>query len=409
MNLPCIKCKGKDPKNCGRTFCPITAKNTSMFKFKNFSDEDFSGGSPNVFVGRAGYPYLNVGILAPPGISDSEKYDAPRTWASEDYNIRSIIDLRSSLVNSRFKVGVMESNKLLEISQEIGMSSKPVDVEVSLKEKLLGKVSFSPDITPMGPAGNLETAKITSNPHIDSRVDKVVSDTDLKSSEALRYLYSKSFDENFLSKLLSIGNLGIKSSRKLVPTRWSITATDDNIGKMLISELKDFGNRLNYQAYFQSYLGNFYLILMFPEPWSYELFETYMPDSSWNLSPSVRFSTDYEPYSGRTTYAENCAGGYYAARLPILEKLKSLKRQASVLCLRFITGDYACPLGVWVCREAARRSVSQKPLEFASKDLMLKYCFALVKKKFGYDITNILKHSIILKNLKEQVKLKDFF
>ena len=38
----------------------------------------------------------------------------------------------------------------------------------------------------------------------------------------------------------------------------------------------------------------------------------------------ARFTTDYEPYTGRKTYAENCVGGYYAARLPILEKLKDI-------------------------------------------------------------------------------------
>ncbi|MBW3003461.1 hypothetical protein KY337_02775 [Candidatus Woesearchaeota archaeon] len=405
MQISCIKCKGRG--YCGRSFCPIIAKHNAMFKVKDVT-ADFDGGAPSVFVGRVGYPYLNVGILTPPGVSESSEYDAPRLWAEKGFDIKSIVDLRSALVNSRFKIGVMEKSKFLEMSQEIGMASKPVDVEVNLKDKPSIRMDTSPNVTPMGPAGSLEKAKITSNPHIDTRVDKVVSDTDLKANDAIRYLYSKEFDENFLSKVLSIGNLGVKTSRKLVPTRWSITAVDDNLGKMIIEEIKDY-NQMDYTAYFGDYLGNYYLILCFPEPWSYELFETYMPEASWNISFELQYSTDYEPYTGRKTYAENCAGGYYSVRLAVLEKLRRVKKQASVLVLRFITGEYAVPLGVWVTREAARKAMESRGLEFASRELMLKYAWALIKKKFGFDVNEILQSSIMLKDIKSQSKLKQFF
>ncbi|MDD5087089.1 MAG: hypothetical protein PHV16_05040, partial [Candidatus Nanoarchaeia archaeon] len=178
--------------------------------------------------------------------------------------------------------------------------------------------------------------------------------------------------------------------------------------KQLISEIKDFKTG-DYLVFFGSYLGNYYLILCFPEPWSYELFETYMPKTSWNVDENINFMTDYESYYGRKTYAENCAGGYYAARLAIAEKLANMKRQSSVLALRFITGDYAVPLGVWVVREAARKAMNNRPIEFSSKELMLKYTEALIKKKFGYDANKILKNSILLKELKNQKKLNSFF
>ncbi|PIU03036.1 MAG: hypothetical protein COT55_00335, partial [Candidatus Diapherotrites archaeon CG09_land_8_20_14_0_10_32_12] len=95
-------------------------------------------------------------------------------------------------------------------------------------------------------------------------------------------------------------------------------------------------------------------------------------------------------------------------RLSIAEKLEKMKKQASVLTLRFITGEYAVPLGVWVVREAVRKTMKNRPIEFASKDLMLNYASALVKKKFGYDVNNLLKNSIILRNIKHQTKLNTF-
>jgi hypothetical protein len=82
-----------------------------------------------------------------------------------------------------------------------------------------------------------------------------------------------------------------------------------------------------------------------------------------------------------------------------------MKRQGSVLALRFVTGDYTLPLGVWVTREAARKSMNFNPIEFSSKELMLEYAKKLVKKKFGFDLGDILKNSVLLKNMKQQSKL----
>jgi len=311
------------------------------------------------------------------------------------------------LINSRFKANVKQQDKMLSISQEVGMASKPVDVEINLEKKPFFRLNTDAFAAPMGPNAQLKKIEITSNPQIHTKVDKVVSDKELKANDALNYLHSHGFDENFLSKLLSVGTVGIGANRKLVPTRWSITATDDLLCKNTLKEVRQYPES-DYTAFFGSYLGNYYLILLFPDVWSYELFETYLPKASWNITNTIQFSTDYEGFYGRKDYAENCVGGYYSVRLAIAEKLREMKRQASVLTLRFITGEYALPLGVWVTREAARKAL-KKPIKFASKELMLNYAKLLVKKKFGYDIENLTKHSILLKDVGKQKKVMDFF
>ena len=234
MNIQCLKCKGAD-LSCGRIFCPIIAKAEAMFKVQSKTvKEDFFGSSPAPFVGRYGYPDINVGILAPPEQrEDAWLFDSPKYWAGSDFKIAQIIDLRSALINSRFKSNIKDQNKLLEISQEVGMASKPVDLEINLKDKPHFRLKTDAYLAPQGPNAQLKQAKITANPKIDSRVDKVVSDIHLKANDAVTYLYDKEFDENFLSKMLSIGILGVKNNRKLVPTRWSITAVDDIIAKRL--------------------------------------------------------------------------------------------------------------------------------------------------------------------------------
>jgi len=204
----------------------------------------------------------------------------------------------------------------------------------------------------------------------------------------------------FLSRILSVGNLGVGKDRKLVPTRWSITSVDSQLGNHLVSKIKNY-NHCNYLAFFGGYLGNFYLIMFFPEVWNYELFETHVSNVN-------HYMTDFEPYEGRKNYVEQTAGGFYACRIGILEKLEEIKRQGSVLALRFITGDYTLPLGVFVCRESARKALQNKPIEFSSKDLLLKYAQILIKKKFRVNIDYFLEKSILLKNLQQQSKIAEF-
>ncbi|MFC1697216.1 hypothetical protein ACFL1H_02705, partial [Nanoarchaeota archaeon] len=410
MRVPCIKCKGSNPSNCGRSFCPLLLKSESMYKVKsklNNLKQDFQGSSPAVFVGRFGYPNINVGLLTPPEIKeDAWRYDAPQFWSNNNYQIPELIDLRSSLLNNNFKTNILSArkqDKYLQIGQEVSMASKPVDLEVNLKNKPIIKTKFETVAPPMGPNAILKNVQITSNPKIHTKVDRVVSDIDLKANEALKYLYKNKFDENHLTKILSVGNLGLKKNRKLVPTRWSTTAVHSLIANNIITKIKDY-SFYDYYAYFGSYIGNYYLILFFPEIWSYELFEMYNPKTSWNISKEIQYTTDYEPYDGRKKYAENCAGGFYSVRMATAEHLKKLKKQASCLVIRVITGEYACPLGVWVTTSSARKALENKPIKFSSMKLMLTYAEKLIKKKFNFDISNILKKSILLKNLKQQSK-----
>ena len=358
--------------------------------------EAYVGSAAAPFVGRFGYPYVNVGILAPPQHEEKVwEYDAPRHWAQRNATIQEIVKYRTGMINSRFVSNVKQPEKLVELTQEVAMSERTVDIDVTLAKKPNVNITTDQWVAPMGPQARLKKLSLASNPRIPTKVQKFYDDTDALASEALTTLYSKGVDENSLSRMLSVGIFG--KQRKLVPTRWSITATDDILAKNIIEEVKQ-QQVWEHMAYFGNYLGNYYLFMLFPEQWSYELFEIYAKPS-----PVLEYSTDNEEFEGRKTYAENCAGGYYTPRLAVAEHLQANKRQASVLALRFITDEYVLPLGVWVTREASRKSLANKPIQFASKELMLTYAANLAKKKFGIDIQEILKKSKILKERQKRL------
>jgi len=381
------------------------------------SKQEFEGSSPPaVFIGsKLAYPAVNVGVMSLSEIKeDAWVYDSPNYWSQQEIDSRQIVDFRRSLINSRFQAKVFDirrNKKILNLVQEIGMASLQADVEIKLNKKPKNKINFDSYLLPMGPAAQLKSIKVITNTKIPAFVNKVYFDSDLKSVDALKYLYEKSLDEHSLAQILSVGATGLKKNRKLVPTRNSITAIDDTIGKYLMNKIRDYKIIENYTIHFGGYLGNYYLILFFPDIFSYELFETVFPKTTWNPSSFSRTQvmTDYENYKGRKNYAEETAGGYYAARFSILQHLEKERKQASVLALRFVLPDYDVPLGVWVCRNSVKKSLASPPIYFKSKEEMLKYAEDFIKERLNFDISQMLSQSKMLKEIKNQMKLSQYF
>ncbi len=388
-----IKEKGR------KGYDPLLFKHLLQKKHNLQFQKAYSGDASNVFIGQQGYPNLNVGLLSTP---KDIHHDDPKHWVNSHYSIPQIVDLRMQLVNAhlRFNVKALQG-KFLELTQEVALAQKPAQVEVTLEKKPQFSLQFPSDTAPHGPQVKVQEVALTQNPHVPKAVDQITSDTDLKATEGLSLLAKKGFDEHYLTRILSTGQLGVGPQRKLVPTRWSITSVDDTLGKQLMTTVKHYDTTPN-RAYFGGILGNYYLILFFDRVFSYELFEMIVGESG-------SFATDYEPYDGRTTYADATAGGYYACRLAILENLSELKKQASVLALRFIRPDeYVAPLGVWVCRNATRNALLQKPLEFGSSELLLTYALHFARKRFGFDLTPLFAQSKLLRALRTQKRLSDY-
>ncbi|MFH1072637.1 MAG: hypothetical protein V1743_04375 [Nanoarchaeota archaeon] len=405
--ITCVYCRGKYPEElCKNGRCPVLMRFYAKVKKNSEGKQDFFGAAPNVFIGRYGYPNVSAGILGNELVT--EEHDNPRVWAEKNYDIDKIVDLRTSLINSQFRTHIKSFNdRFLEMTREVSMAEKPVDMEVSLEKKPVFRLTVSQDVTPFGPSVRLKNARITENPKVPVSVEKAVGDSDLKAGNAIGELYRKGLGEHHLTKLISTGSLGLKTQRKLVPTRWSITAIDDTLGKQMIDEIRDFRPG-EYAAYFGGYLGNYYLNLFFPDVWSYELFEMMAPKTPQHMNWDM-VTTDYEGYEGRKDYAANTVGGYYAARLGILEALKKSKRQASVLALRFITDEYYTPLGVWVVRQASRNAMSVSPQFFSSREELMNYARQFVSEKFKVNLDELLQRSILYQNLKKQRKISEFF
>ena len=379
----------------------------AFFRTRKLENLDFlSNSPPQVFIGSKLYPRANIGVLSPSEpLNNIQLLSAPNQWTELGLSIKEILNLRNQLINSRFQINSMkENNKFLDRSKEVGMAYKPTDLEIHLKKTPRYQKENDKITTPINITAPLKTFKITQNPKIPRKVDKVVNDIDLKAKDALMYLYKNNFNEHYLQQLLSIGVLGLKKNRKLIPTKWGITATDDTLGKELLKEIRNYPTIENYRLFYDNYLGNHYFILLLPNLFSYELFEYGI--SYGNLTGEW---TDFEDYFGRKNYASNSVGGYYAVRLSILEYLKKIKKQGSDLFIRYETEEYWANLGVWVTRNCSRRAMDNKPLSFYSRENALDFMKNFIFNKMKQDVVPIMKKSKLLNQIREQKALKEFF
>ncbi|MEK6937186.1 MAG: hypothetical protein AABW58_03895 [Nanoarchaeota archaeon] len=398
MGYICQNCNSKHPffKD---GFCPFQdiIRKFSPQSFKL----DFLGNTPpDIFVGEYNYPNVFTGILSPIEYKEENSIlSNPEEWFKNKLGISEILFNRSSMIYSRFKSNVRTGNKLLEVMQEVSMSKKGVDVEFNLERR--PKLSLGVDLRniPVSNPAPLKKAVITENVNVDRNVEKLVYADDIKSQEGILSLYNKGFNISYLIKLLSAGLLGIKDNRRLVPTKWSITAVDTLLSKNLMKNIRDYKWVDKFYVFHDTYLGNHYEIILIPQEWSFEVIETKLPGTDESY-----YWQDFESYNDRKNYASDVTGAYYANRLSTCEYLEKVKRQAGVLVLREI-GNYWAPLGVGILREVSRNAFNKGPLVFNN----LKEVSENIQERMKMDLNKLFNRSFLLKKHNSQMKLSNFF
>ncbi len=407
----CIVCKGSRLL-CGRKTCPLLVALKQKTKFADFANTtEYFGPSTSVFVGRIGYPNVRVGPMSILESLDSDvdpgRFEEPSEWFAQGLGMDEIVELRSATLRSKHGEHIKSRSNFVSDMLEIALAQQPVDVELTFKNKPSFNLSFSDVLRPTGASVNVETMKVTENPKIPKKVDRIVSD-DIKAVEAAHGLYDLGLDVYKVSTILSSGALGLSSAQKMVPTRWSITATDDIIFKKLAAQLKEYPTVDAYYVYESSYMDNHFLILLMPSLFEYENFEVWFPGSIWSDASSQRpvIVEEYEGFTGRKKYAANEGGGYYAARLAVAEALHKMKRQAGVIVFREIHPRYSVPLGVWVVRETARDAFRHRGEKFETKSEALEYIDARLRAKEGMPLG--IKDFETLSKILRQKRLTDF-
>ena len=130
---------------------------------------------------------------------------------------------------------IKTDGRYIENLQEVAMSSKPIDSDLIFQKTPSPNVSLDGESAPFGPIGEIKSAKFSGTTSVKVNRKNIYYDKDLKAQDAVLNLYNSGIEISKIQKCFSIGMLG--QNRKLVPTKWSITATDDIICKSLTEDI----------------------------------------------------------------------------------------------------------------------------------------------------------------------------
>ncbi|MBO7719851.1 MAG: hypothetical protein J6S29_06860 [Methanosphaera sp.] len=346
---------------------------------------------PSVFIGTYNYPKVFAGPLLAPSYEDSAIMDNPEAWVNNSTTQQEIISYRLNLVRGKQTIGITDlENNYIEKLQEISMASKSIQSEAEFNKKPRG-MTFSAENAPHGPSAVLKKFDID-NVKWDHQLEKTYYDTDLKAADAVEILHDKDIPFSQIQKAFSVGTMGVKDNRKLVPTRWSITAVDTTIADRLLDKVKYYSQLDTYRVYEFSSLNNYYAILEIPSPWQYEWMEAFLDING----KGTMIFTDYESNKGKKEYS-HVGGCYYTAKMAILEQLERDKLQAGCIVFREANENYI-PLGVFNVRENIRHAMSSPYKEFETLNNALDYIETKLKltvKDFrmaGDLLDDIIKH-----------------
>jgi hypothetical protein len=233
----------------------------------------------------------------------------------------------------------------------------------------------------------------------DQRIETVYYDTDLRAADAMMELYRRSVEMSIIQRVLSMGMLGVKKKRKLVPTRWSISATDDIISSMLVKEIEMNPTIDLFEVTRYSHLANYYSIILIPDDrWIFEMIE------SWFTSRGqVAIGADKEDERG-LNHNPTIAGAYFAARLAVAEHLARRHKKAGAIVLREIHPNYVMPLGVWQIREGVREALKKPPQKFERFDHAMSFACSYM----SLSKNEVVQKSRLWKSFKGQTKISDF-
>ena len=398
----CLRCRSAQLL-CGKPICPILLKYRAFERtLPMVPGTELDGSSPpGLFVGRFGYPSVAAGPLLSPEHGSTELLDTPEEWVGR--SVEEVVGFRTGLVRGTFRLKVTDAERpirWLEELQLLGLAEGSVESEATFRRPPRGHLALSDATPPFGPSAPIERVRLDVR-RVDPHLDRLSSDVHASARTAVEELYGRGVRVSRIQRAFSVGTLGRRGRRKLVPTRWSITAVDDLISKQNVAALRQLPELSEIRVHRLTALDNRWLIALLPGAYRYESIEAWYPNTLWNPSPSeIVMIGDHEGYDGRTTYA-SIGGCYYAARLAVSEALLREGRQAGIVVLREVHPGEILPLGVWNVREHVRQALRVPPERLATLGELAE----TIRSSFAIPLPRWLGASAVLHEARTQRRL----
>jgi hypothetical protein len=356
---------------------------------------------PSTVVGERNYPKVPVIFNIPPNVvgNQAKDFDNPEGWWGV-YTLTDIINKRSYMISTIMKADVTRPEVLYEKEVSVAaVSSKPVESEAKLKKPPIPKLVFKASIDPVGPSAEVERLKVIGNASLDRKLEVLIWD-DVKAKEAILELHFKGLDFYTIVRALSLGLFGRRINRRLVPTRWAITAVDRTIANNLLKQVRFYPEVPHVMINEAKYLHNKFTIITYPGRYRIEWVEMWYPSTvytSFAEEPVIIYNKD-----DALGHVRTLDGGFEAARFALINHLFKIRRRAAAIIIREIGPGYYASVGNWHIRLTVEKALSKPGMKFNSLDEALKflsikslpmkrYVIPILRKMRSKDITSYFK------------------
>ncbi len=194
---------------------------------------------PGIVVEPLKYPIVRASVLASTQASEFISiYDHPDSWRGLDSD--AILKMRKCLFRFGAQVDAktMEPSPLVDTLQTVALSVNPLALHFEVSDIPQKDLVPLGGLLPTGPAVDARNATILNEPET-SRVAEKITEQDIPAAEAIWKLLDYEYTLDQVARLMSVGLLGMKDNRRLIPTKSAYKATIDAFVNRAIMELID--------------------------------------------------------------------------------------------------------------------------------------------------------------------------
>jgi hypothetical protein len=331
---------------------------------------------PGICVKSGKYPMLEAGFLASTEpLEHLSIYDFPEAWQGLDRD--TIFTMRRHLYRFLYPVDArsLQPEGVVRSLQEIALSVRPIALRVEGESLQLRRLQLRNGQLPSGNDVTIKSVELLSEPET-SKVAERITEQDISAAEGIWRLLDYDYSLDQVVRLMSVGLLGKKGTRRIIPTRSSYKATINAFIDRSVMELIESPSVTAYELYMSTLFGDRFAVLLHPGEARVDYLRmdivrdrmtrgfSFEGLRQWPTDPKTSVFSDHARFS----VYKNLVRRNQCCHATIFHMSKEPRNQL---------------LGPWVARAGVQETLSSEPVKLDNKDNAVELLETLLEPDFS--------------------------
>jgi hypothetical protein len=331
---------------------------------------------PGICVKAGKYPMLEAGFLASnEPLEHLSIYDFPQVWQGLDRD--TIFSMRRHLYRFLLPVDArsMQPEGVIRTLQEIALSVRPIALRVEGESLRPRGLQFRSGQLPSSNDVMIQSIELLSEPEI-SKVAERITQQDIPATEGIWRLLDYDYSLDQVVRLMSIGLLGRKKTRRILPTRSAYKATINAFIDRVVMELIESPSISSYEIHSGNLFGDQFFVLLHPG----ESRVDYL-----SLDVSGNKITRGFAFEGLHQWSSDAKTSLYSdyARFSVYRKLMRRKERCHVTVFHLMKDPRNQLLGPWISRAGVDEALASESIKFDNRENAIQLLDTLLEPEFS--------------------------